>query len=162
MPQGKCQHPLPKPSRRRRPRKTNPHTKTGKNTVKRFNEHGISAWRHRNSPTVVFDRPSQEVFDRWQIAPEGDVAHMITMPHVDFETIDRLVEDCVSPRPEPTQEHDMPPAETGLPAQEQHTEPAHATMMQRIVVMAENRIGVIAQIAGTLAAGGGEPQQHRN
>ena len=32
--------------------------------------------------------------------------------------------------------------------------PAHATTMQRIVVMAENRIGVIAQIAGTLAEGG--------
>ena len=64
---------------------------TAEYAVKRFNEHGINAWRHRNSPTVVFDRPSQEVFDRWQIAPEGDVAHIITMPHVDFATIDRLV-----------------------------------------------------------------------
>ena len=122
--------------------------------VKRFNEHGIHAWRHRNSPTVVFDRPSQEVFDQWQIAHEGEVAHIITMPHVDFHTIDRLVADCSSPQPELPQEHDMPPAETGLPAQEQQAEPAHATTMQRIVVMAENRIGVIAQIAGTLAEGG--------
>ena len=127
---------------------------TAEYAVKRFNEHDINAWRHRNSPTVVFDRPSPEVFDRWQIAPEGEVAHIITMPHVDFETIDRLVVDCVSPRPEPPQEHDLTPAETGLPAQEQQTEPAHTTTMQRIVVMAENRIGVIAQIAGTLAAGG--------
>ena len=122
--------------------------------VQRFNEHGISAWRHRNSPTVVFDRPSQEVFDRWQIAPEGEVAHIITMPHVDFATIDQLVADCSSPRLEPPQEHDLPPAETSLPAQEQQTEPAHATTMQRIVVMAENRIGAIAQIAVTLAEGG--------
>ena len=53
---------------------------TAEHAVQRFNEHGINAWRHRNSPTVVFDRPSQEVFDRWQIAPEGDVAHIITMP----------------------------------------------------------------------------------
>ena len=127
---------------------------TAEYAVQRFNEHGISAWRHRNSPTVVFDRPSQEVFDRWQIAPEGDVAHIITMPHVDFATIDRLVGDCSSPRPEPPQEHDLPPAETGLPAQEQQTEPAHATTMQRIVIMAENRIGVIAEITSTLAAGG--------
>ena len=122
--------------------------------VKRFNEHGINAWRHRNSPIVVFDRPSQEVFDRWQIAPEGAVAHIITMPHVDFETIDRLVEDCISPYPEPPQVHDLQPAETGPPPQEQSTEPAHATTMQRIVIMAENRIGTIAQIAGTLAEGG--------
>ena len=127
---------------------------TAEYAVQRFNEHGINAWRHRNSPTVVFDRPSQEVFDKWQIAPEGEVAHIITMPHVDFETIDRLVNDCISPRPEPTQEPDLKPAETGLPAQEQQTEPAHATMMQRIVIMAENRIGVIAQIASTLAEGG--------
>ena len=126
---------------------------TAEYAVQRFNEHGISAWRHRNSPTVVFDRPSQEVFDRWQIAPEGEVAHIITMPHVDFATIDQLVADCSSPRPEPRQEPDLKPAETGQPAQEQQTEPAHATMMQRIVIMAENRIGVIAQIASTLAAG---------
>ena len=127
---------------------------TAEYAVKRFNEHGINAWRHRNSPTVVFDRPSQEVFDRWQIAPEGEVAHIITMPHVDFHTIDRLVDDCSSPRREPLREHDLKPAETGLPAQEQPAEPAHATTMQRIVIMAENRIGVIAQIAGTLAEGG--------
>ena len=99
---------------------------TAEYAVQRFNEHGINAWRHRNSPTVVFDRPAQEVFDRWQIAPEGEVAHIITMPHVDFP----------------------------LPAQEQPAEPAHATTMQRIVIMAENRIGVIAQIASTLAEGG--------
>ena len=122
--------------------------------VKQFNEHGINAWRHRNSPTVVFDRPSQEVFDRWQIAPEGDVAHIITMPHVNFETVDRLVDDCVSPHPETPQEHDLKPAETGIPVHERQTQPAHAVTMQRIVIMAENRIGAIAQIASTLAAGG--------
>ncbi len=127
---------------------------TAEYAVEQFKTNGINAWRHRNSPTVIFDRPSQEVFDRWQIAPEGEVPHIITMPHVDFETIDRLVLDCVSPRREPPQEHDLPPAETGLPAQEQETEPAHATTMQRIVIMAENRIGAIAQIAGTLAEGG--------
>ena len=127
---------------------------TAEYAVKRFNEHGINAWRHRNSPTVVFDRPSQEVFDRWQIAPEGEVAHIITMPHVDFHTIDRLVKDCISPHSEPPPEHDLQPAETVLLAQEQETEPAHATTMARIVIMAENRIGTIARIAGTLAESG--------
>ena len=127
---------------------------TAEYAVKRFNEQGINAWRHRNSPTVVFDRPPQEVFDQWQIAPEGEVAHIITMPHVDFDTIERLVEDCISPRPEPLPEHDLPPPETALPTQEQEAEPMHATTMQRIVIMAENRIGAIAQIAGALAEGG--------
>ena len=120
---------------------------TAEYAVERFNEHGINAWRHRNSPTVVFDRPSQEVFDRWQIAPEGEVAHIITMPHVDFATIDRLVDDCSSPHRTPTQEPDPP-------APEQKPTPVLATTMQRIVIMAENRIGVIAQIASTLADGG--------
>ena len=64
---------------------------TAEYAVQQFNEQGIHAWRHRNSPTVVFDRPSQQVFDKWQIAPEGEVAHIITMPHVDCGTIDRLV-----------------------------------------------------------------------
>ena len=41
-----------------------------------------------------------------------------------------------------------------MPAQEQQTEPAHAPTIQRIVIMAENRIGAIAQIASTLAEGG--------
>ena len=127
---------------------------TAEYAVRRFNEHGINAWRHRNSPTVVFDRPPPEVFDRWQIAPEGEVAHIITMPHVDFETVDRLVDDCVSPRPEPPPEHDLQPAETSLPPREWETEPIHAATMQRIVIMAENRIGAIARIAGTLAEGG--------
>ena len=122
--------------------------------VQQFNEQGINAWRHRNSPTVVFDRPSQQVFDRWQMAPEGEVAHIITMPHVDCETIDRLVHDCSSPRPEPTQEHELPPAETSLPAQKQQPVPVFATTMQRIMIMVENRIGAIAQIAVTLANGG--------
>ena len=82
------------------------------------------------------------------------MAHIITMPHVDCETIDRLVHDCSSPRPEPTQEHELTPAETSLPAQKQQPVPVFATTMQRIMIMVENRIGAIAQIAVTLADGG--------
>lgn len=62
--------------------------------VARFNERGIPAWRHRNSVTVVFPRPPREVFVKWQIAPEGREAHIITMPHVTREMIDELVDDC--------------------------------------------------------------------
>ena len=62
--------------------------------VDRFNHHGIAAWRHRNSVTVVFPRPGPEVFRKWQIAPQGDEAHIITMPHVTREQIDELVADC--------------------------------------------------------------------
>ena len=62
--------------------------------VAQFNERGIPAWRHRNSATVVFPRPRQEVFRKWQMAPEGEIAHIITMPHVTREMIDEMVDDC--------------------------------------------------------------------
>ena len=62
--------------------------------IARFNVKGIPAWRNRNSVTVVFPKPRPEVFAKWQIAPEGQEAHIITMPHVTREMIDELVEDC--------------------------------------------------------------------
>ena len=61
---------------------------TAEYAVKEFNRYGISAWRHRNSVTAVFPRPSQEVFKKWQIA------HIITMPHVTREQVDELIADC--------------------------------------------------------------------
>ncbi len=63
--------------------------------VARFRDSGIPAWRHKNSVTVVFPKPSGEVFRKWQIAPYGDIAHVITMPHVTRETIDEIVDDCL-------------------------------------------------------------------
>ena len=67
---------------------------TAEYAVEQFNQHGIAAWRHRNSVTVVFPRPAPEVFRKWQIAPEGEVAHIITMPHVTRKMVDELVADC--------------------------------------------------------------------
>ena len=64
--------------------------------VERFNEVGIPAWRNRNSVTVVFPRPSAEVVRQWQIAPYGDIAHIITMPNVTRESIDALVDDVLN------------------------------------------------------------------
>ena len=67
---------------------------TAEYAMEQFNQHGIAAWRHRNSVTVVFPRPAPEVFRKWQIAPEGEVAHIITMPHVTRKMVDELVADC--------------------------------------------------------------------
>ena len=63
--------------------------------VARFNDSGIPAWRNRNSVTVVFPRPSDNVVRKWQLAPYEDIAHLITMPHVRRETIDMVVDDCI-------------------------------------------------------------------
>ncbi|MBN1589487.1 MAG: histidine decarboxylase [Pirellulales bacterium] len=54
---------------------------------------GCRAWRHPNSVTVVFDRPCDAVISRWQLAVQNDIAHVITMPHVTRQQIDRLVSD---------------------------------------------------------------------
>ena len=67
---------------------------TAEYAVGQFNERGIPAWRHRNSVTVVFPRPAPAVFRKWQMAPEGDIAHIITMPHVTRQMVDQLVADC--------------------------------------------------------------------
>lgn len=69
---------------------------TAEYAVGQFNERGIPAWRHRNSVTVVFPKPAPAVFGKWQMAPEGDIAHIITMPHVTRQMVDELVNDCAA------------------------------------------------------------------
>ena len=63
--------------------------------VARFNDSGIPAWRNENSVTVVFPKPSDHVVRKWQLAPYGGIAHLITMPHVTKEIIDAVVDDCL-------------------------------------------------------------------
>lgn len=61
--------------------------------IERLNAIGVRAWRNNFSMTVVFPRPPQSILSKWQIAVEGDDAHLITMPHVTREQIDRFVID---------------------------------------------------------------------
>ena len=70
---------------------------TAEYAVGQFNERGIPAWRHQNSVTVVFPKPAPSVFRKWQMAPEGDIAHIITMPHVTRQMVAELVDDCARP-----------------------------------------------------------------
>ena len=63
--------------------------------IARFQASGLPAWRHKNSVTVVFPRPGPEVIARWQMAPRGDIAHLITMPQVTRATVDAVVADVV-------------------------------------------------------------------
>ena len=69
-----------------------------KYAVSRFNDSGIPAWRNKNSVTVVFPRPSDEVVRKWQLAPYEDIAHLITMPHVTRGKVDIVVDDCLESR----------------------------------------------------------------
>ena len=51
------------------------------------------AWKHSNSLTVVFDRPSPTLVSKWQLASKGGISHLIAMPHVTRENIDELADD---------------------------------------------------------------------
>lgn len=64
--------------------------------IELLEKRGVPAWRNRNSITVVFPRPADPVIKKWQIAPYGDIGHLITMPHVKKETVDLFVADYLS------------------------------------------------------------------
>ncbi len=71
---------------------------TAEYAIQRFQDGGIPAWRNRNSAIVVLPRPGEEVLRKWQIAPSGDIAHIITMPQITKEMVDALVQDCLGQR----------------------------------------------------------------
>ena len=67
--------------------------------VERLNGLGRSAWRNPNSVIVVFDRPSAQLVGKWQLAPQNKLAHVVAMPHVTRELIDRLADDLANDVP---------------------------------------------------------------
>ncbi len=64
--------------------------------VKRFHEYKIDAWRNENSIIVVFPRPSENTRNKWQLAVEKEMAHIITLPQVTYKIIDTIVETVAS------------------------------------------------------------------
>lgn len=61
--------------------------------VQKLRVHGIEAWRHENSVTVVFPKPPPAVMQKWIIAPRRNIGHLIVMPHVNRVIIDEFVAD---------------------------------------------------------------------
>jgi len=62
-------------------------------TVQQLQHIGIKAWRNNSAITVVFPQPSKEICIKWQLACENGLTHIICMPGVTTETIDRFVSD---------------------------------------------------------------------
>lgn len=62
-------------------------------TIAAFSRHAIKAWRHKNSLTVVFPRQNDTVLKKWQIATQGQDAHLICMPHVTKRNIDDFLQE---------------------------------------------------------------------
>lgn len=64
--------------------------------IDRFKKMGIHAWRNLNSIIIIFPRPSEKLARKWQLAVEGDIAHMITLPHVTRQMINRFVDEVAA------------------------------------------------------------------
>ncbi len=54
---------------------------------------GIAAWRNRNALTVVFPAVSDSLRQRWQLATARGQSHLIAMPGVTPEHIDRFIDE---------------------------------------------------------------------
>lgn len=63
--------------------------------IDKFQEAGLNAWRNKNSITVVFPRKNETALKRWQIAVNGNDAHLITMPHVEKRHINQIIHDIM-------------------------------------------------------------------
>lgn len=65
--------------------------------VERFEKAGINAWRNKNSITVVFPEPSEEVWKKHCLATSNGYAHLITTAHhLDSEKVDALIDDVIA------------------------------------------------------------------
>jgi len=59
----------------------------------------VSCMLNDLSTTVVFERPDEASFvKRWQLACEGDIAHVVVMPNVTVEKIDVFVDELIESR----------------------------------------------------------------
>jgi histidine decarboxylase len=53
---------------------------------------GVKAWTNPNAITVVFEKPSSQICDRFQLAVEDDIAHVICVPGITKEQIDDFID----------------------------------------------------------------------
>ncbi|TKY59543.1 Serine decarboxylase [Spatholobus suberectus] len=60
---------------------------------------GIGAMLNELSSTVVFERPHNEEFvHKWQLACQGNIAHVVVMPNVTIEKLDDFLNELVQKR----------------------------------------------------------------
>ncbi|MCK5295825.1 MAG: histidine decarboxylase [Alphaproteobacteria bacterium] len=60
-------------------------------TLEQLKKINWEAWRNDFSNTVVIKRPSKKLAKKWQLASQGDISHIITMPQIDKILIDNFI-----------------------------------------------------------------------
>lgn len=68
--------------------------------VRRLNERGWEAWRHPHAFTVVIKSPSQRLIERWSLATADGWSHVVCVPGVTTEVIDRFVDEVTAQSPD--------------------------------------------------------------
>lgn len=63
------------------------------NAQEKLNSIGVSAWRNADAITVVFPQPPAIICNKWQLASENGISHLICMPGVTKEQIDLFITD---------------------------------------------------------------------
>lgn len=58
-----------------------------------MNKYDIDAWRNQNSLTVVFNKPSNNVVHKWQLASQASLSHAVVLPHVSKRKINTFIRD---------------------------------------------------------------------
>ncbi|TVU32972.1 hypothetical protein EJB05_24740, partial [Eragrostis curvula] len=65
----------------------------------RLKDAGISTMLNELSSTVVFERPKDEEFvRRWQLACEGNISHIVVMPNVTIDQLDKFINELMEKR----------------------------------------------------------------
>ncbi|XP_058108141.1 serine decarboxylase 1-like [Magnolia sinica] len=60
---------------------------------------GIGAMLNELSSTVVFERPRDEEFiRRWQLACQGNIAHVVVMPNINVDKLDDFMDELIKKR----------------------------------------------------------------
>lgn len=54
-----------------------------------------NAWRNQNSLTVVFPKVSAKLIHKWQLASDGNISHVVCLPHVTKEQLDEFIKDVL-------------------------------------------------------------------
>ncbi|MBQ4914252.1 histidine decarboxylase [Maribacter sp. MMG018] len=58
---------------------------------KKIKELGINVWRNPQALTIVFDKPSDNICSKYQLASEDNIAHIICVPGITKDQIDAFV-----------------------------------------------------------------------
>ncbi len=62
-------------------------------TEKKLSEIGVKAWRNKDALTIVFNKPSEFLCKKYQLASEKNIAHIICAPGVKKEEINMFLKD---------------------------------------------------------------------